>query len=95
MSDKTIVCKDCNADFVFTQNEQDFYREKGFENEPLRCPDCRSARKRQSRGGGNFRGGERTMYPTVCSECGVSTTVPFEPSGDKPVYCKDCYQSRR
>jgi len=93
MSDKTIECKDCNAEFVFTQNEQDFYKEKGFENEPLRCPDCRSARKRQSRGG-NFRG-ERTMYPTVCSECGVETTVPFEPSGDKPVYCKECYQSRR
>ncbi|MGI6299221.1 MAG: zinc-ribbon domain-containing protein [Saccharofermentanales bacterium] len=45
MPDKTIVCKDCGAEFVFTENEQNFYKEKGFENEPLRCVDCRRARK--------------------------------------------------
>ncbi len=47
MPDKTIVCKDCGAEFVFTENEQNFYKEKGFENEPLRCADCRRARKQQ------------------------------------------------
>jgi len=45
MSDKTLMCKDCNTEFVFTEGEQEFYREKGFENEPQRCPDCRKARK--------------------------------------------------
>ncbi|MGI6084337.1 MAG: zinc-ribbon domain-containing protein [Acetivibrionales bacterium] len=45
MADKTLVCKDCNAEFVFTEGEQAFYQEKGFENEPQRCPDCRRARK--------------------------------------------------
>ncbi|MDD2393558.1 MAG: zinc-ribbon domain containing protein [Eubacteriales bacterium] len=97
MADKTINCKDCGANFVFTENEQAFYKEKGFENEPQRCPECRSARK-QARGGnrGNSYGrGERQMYPATCSECGVQTMVPFEPSGDKPVYCRDCYQGRR
>jgi CxxC-x17-CxxC domain-containing protein len=97
MPDKTIQCKDCSANFVFTENEQAFYQEKGFENDPQRCPDCRAAKKQQSRS--NNRGGygrqERQMFPAVCSECGVNTTVPFEPSGDKPVFCKDCYQSRR
>ena len=45
MADKTLVCKDCGADFVFTEGEQQFYAEKGFDNEPQRCPDCRKARK--------------------------------------------------
>ena len=45
MEDKTIVCKDCGKEFVFTVGEQEFYKEKGFENDPVRCPDCRRARK--------------------------------------------------
>ncbi|MDO4535361.1 MAG: zinc-ribbon domain-containing protein [Clostridium perfringens] len=49
MADKTIVCKDCGKDFVFTEGEQAFYKEKGFDNDPVRCPDCRRARKQQSR----------------------------------------------
>lgn len=45
MADKTLVCKDCGSNFVFTEGEQQFYAEKGFDNEPQRCPDCRKARK--------------------------------------------------
>ncbi len=45
MADKKLNCKDCNSEFVFTEGEQEFYKEKGFENEPQRCPDCRKARK--------------------------------------------------
>ncbi len=93
MADKTLACKDCGADFVFTENEQAFYQEKGFENEPGRCPDCRAAKKAQSRGGS--RGGaQREMFPAVCAECGKSTTVPFQPNGEKPVYCRECYTPR-
>ncbi|MBV7275996.1 zinc-ribbon domain-containing protein [Clostridium thailandense] len=47
MADKTITCKDCGKDFVFTEGEQEFYKEKGFENDPVRCPDCRRERKQQ------------------------------------------------
>ncbi len=47
MADKTIVCKDCGKEFVFTEGEQAFYAEKGFTNEPVRCPECRKARKAQ------------------------------------------------
>ncbi|MCX7884997.1 MAG: zinc-ribbon domain-containing protein [Caloramator sp.] len=47
MSDKTIVCKDCSKEFLFTEGEQEFYKEKGFQNEPLRCPECRRARKQE------------------------------------------------
>ena len=63
MADKTIVCRDCNENFIFTDNEQAFYKEKGFENEPQRCPSCRAAKKQQQRGnnGGNrsFGGGNK------------------------------------
>ena len=43
--DKTIVCKDCGQEFTFTANEQEFFAEKGFTNEPQRCKPCRDARK--------------------------------------------------
>ncbi len=45
MADKTIICKDCGKEFVFTEGEQAFYAEKGFTNEPVRCSECRKARK--------------------------------------------------
>ncbi|NLZ25308.1 MAG: cytochrome C551 [Clostridiales bacterium] len=48
MPDKTIICKDCGASFVFTEGEQQFYKEKGFENEPVRCPQCRKAKKQRN-----------------------------------------------
>lgn len=44
--DKTIVCKDCGAEFVFTEREQQFYASKNF-SEPVRCKACREARKAQ------------------------------------------------
>ena len=61
MADKTLRCKDCGNDFVFTESEQAFYKEKGFDNEPQRCPDCRRARKQQRNNGYNG-GGYRNSY---------------------------------
>ncbi len=43
--DRTLSCKECGSEFNFTAGEQDFYAEKGFQNEPARCPACRRARK--------------------------------------------------
>jgi len=40
-------------------------------------------------------GFKRKMFRITCSDCGKDSEVPFEPSGDRPVYCKDCYQKRR
>jgi CxxC-x17-CxxC domain-containing protein len=86
--DKTLKCVDCGQDFVFTAREQDFYAEKGFQNEPKRCPDCRRAYKAQ-------RNGQRS-YEETCSECGQQTTVPFEPKDpSRPVYCRDCYAKQK
>jgi len=89
LADKTLTCRDCGAEFVFTESEQNFFAEKGFTNEPQRCPACRAARKNQQR-----RGGDREMYPAVCAQCGRETMVPFRPSNDKPVYCSDCFQGK-
>ena len=47
MTDKIMTCRDCGSEFVFSVGEQEFYKEKGFDNDPVRCPDCRRARKQQ------------------------------------------------
>ncbi len=90
--DKTLTCRDCGAQFVFTSSEQDFFAEKGFTNEPGRCADCRAARKQSNGGGGrNNSYQQREMHDATCAACGVQTQVPFRPSGDRPVYCRDCF----
>lgn len=48
MEDKTLVCKDCGKEFVFTVGEQQFYAEKGFTNDPVRCKECRIAKKNRN-----------------------------------------------
>lgn len=37
----------------------------------------------------------RTLYNVKCSNCGKDTQVPFQPSGDRPVYCRDCYMQKK
>jgi CxxC-x17-CxxC domain-containing protein len=64
-ADKTITCRDCGTDFVFTAGEQEFYAQKGFTNEPSRCPSCRQQRKASGgRGGYSSRDsyGDRDSY---------------------------------
>jgi len=59
-ADKTITCRDCGTDFVFTAGEQEFYAQKGFTNEPTRCPSCRQARKASGGRSGGY--GARDSY---------------------------------
>ena len=93
-SDKTLQCADCGQDFIFSKNEQAFYAERGFTNEPKRCKNCRDKRKtaRDGNGGGSR---DRQMVSVTCDSCGVATEVPFTPVSGKPVYCRDCYNQRR
>ena len=86
--DKTLVCKDCGNEFVFSAGEQEFYAEKGFEIEPQRCKECRDNRK-------NTLKQSRIMYEIVCAECGKVDKVPFEPRNDKPVYCSECFSKQQ
>jgi len=37
----------------------------------------------------------RQMYEAVCAECGKTAQLPFQPTGSRPVYCSDCFQTRR
>jgi CxxC-x17-CxxC domain-containing protein len=98
-TDKTLTCQDCGQSFTFSADDQEFYAGKGY-SEPKRCPACRAARKAErGGGGGGYRGGGggggfREMFPAVCAECGQNTEVPFEPRGDRPVYCRDCFSRR-
>ena len=97
LSDMTLACSDCGADFVFTVGEQEFHASRGFTNNPRRCTSCRNARRDQPRdgGGGGGGGGQREMFTVVCANCGNDATVPFRPSGDRPVYCSDCFNRMR
>jgi len=96
--DETLTCVDCARPFAFSAGEQEFFAQKGFTNKPSRCPDCRAARKAQRSGGGggggSYGGGrpQREMYTVTCSRCGNEAQVPFQPRGDRPVYCRDCFQ---
>ena len=96
-SDITLTCKDCAQPFVFTAGEQDFYQQRGLMNQPGRCPSCRGARRASggaSSSAGGY-GGVREMFTATCSECGQEARVPFQPRGDKPVYCSSCFETKR
>ena len=88
--DKTLTCVDCGQQFVFTAGEQEFYAQKGFMNEPKRCKRCKATRK-----GMGGPAGSRQEHEVVCSACGQTTTVPFKPILDKPVFCKPCFVAKR
>jgi CxxC-x17-CxxC domain-containing protein len=93
--DKVLVCRECNKEFLFSAGEQAFYAEKGFQNEPTRCRNCRAVRKGPGGGAGSGdSGASRQLFSAVCSECGKETQVPFKPTAGKPVYCRECFQKR-
>ena len=86
--DKTLVCKECGNEFVFTAGEQEFYAEKVFVNEPQRCKACRQARK-------NAAKPARDLFETTCAECGGVAKIPFKPMEGKSYYCSDCFAKRK
>ena len=88
--DKVLTCKECGNEFIFTAGEQEFYAEKGFENEPQRCKACR-ANRRASRNNGK----PREMFTVICADCGSETQVPFQPRDERPVYCRDCFENHK
>jgi CxxC-x17-CxxC domain-containing protein len=84
---------DCGKEFVWTAGEQQFFADKNFKNEPKRCKACKA--KRASRPAGAMVARERVETVTNCSNCGRETTVPFRPTQGRPVFCKECFQSRK
>jgi CxxC-x17-CxxC domain-containing protein len=105
MGDLQLTCSDCGREFTFTAADQTFFQERGYST-PKRCKPCRQAKKADQAGGGGggYGGGGGGGYSTraastgtsvICSSCGQQTTVPFEPRGDRPVFCRDCFQAQK
>jgi CxxC-x17-CxxC domain-containing protein len=96
--DRLLTCADCGGEFIFTAGEQLFFLDKQFKNDPKRCKPCKSRRNAQAvsqEGGPAAAGISRTETRTECSECGVSTTVPFKPTQGRPVLCRQCFKNKR
>jgi len=99
--DRTLTCVECSQSFTYSADDQAYHREKGYTNEPKRCSSCRQNRRYNSGGGSGSSygsssgyGGSREMHDVVCAQCGKNTQVPFRPSGDRPVYCSDCFSKQ-
>lgn len=75
--DKTLKCEDCGQDFIFTAGEQEFYAEKGFQNEPKRCKACRDNRK-------NATKANREMFTATCANCGKEARFLSSPTTTDP-----------
>ena|SRR5437868_11070864 len=97
--DRLLTCVDCGGQFVFTAGEQLFFLDKQFKNDPKRCKTCKSRRSAVASGAnpGNpaAAGISRVETRTQCSECGISTTVPFKPTQGRPVLCRQCFKDKR
>lgn len=92
--DITIKCIDCGNDFIWTAGEQIFFHDKGLQNPPKRCKECKQAKNERlasiakSQASGIKQKIEVAVY---CASCSGYTTVPFYPSQGRPVYCRSCF----
>lgn len=97
--DITIDCAGCSLPFTWSSREQAFYDEKGFTNPPKRCARCRQQRRDGVAATAERRAQQpangRREYEVICASCGKETTVPFQPSQGRPVYCRTCFESQR
>ncbi len=92
--DKNISCIDCDKDFIWTVGEQKFYSDKGLQNPPKRCKDCKKAKNDRisSIAAAKAAGVKQKIEVAVyCANCKNYTTVPFYPSQGRPVYCRSCF----
>ncbi len=92
--DTNIACIDCGKDFVWAVGEQIFFRDKGLQNPPKRCKECKSAKNQRLNAilNANDTGIKQKIEVAVhCAKCNGYTTVPFYPSQGRPVYCRSCY----
>jgi len=67
---------------------KEFYKQKGFENPPARCPDCRTKKKAEKMA-------DRQMTKITCSNCGKEDEVPFVPRKGTGVLCRECFAKQR
>ncbi|HLB95434.1 MAG TPA: zinc-ribbon domain containing protein [Patescibacteria group bacterium] len=85
--DKNLSCKECSKEFVWSAGEQKFYQDKGLQNPPGRCPDCRK-KNRDNRG-------SQVKHSIVCKNCSKEDQVPFEPRNPNDVLCGECFSQAK
>lgn len=88
--DRSLTCRDCTEEFIFSAGEQAFFATKGLTNDPQRCPACRAVAKRA-----RATEGPREFHAAICGACGGQAIVPFAPRNDRPVYCSSCFDKVR
>jgi len=88
--DRSLTCRDCSEEFIFSAGEQAFFATKGLTNDPQRCPACRAVAKRA-----RASEGPREFHAAICGACGGQAIVPFAPRNDRPVYCSSCFDKVR
>lgn len=94
LSDIDILCIDCESEFIWTVGEQIFFRDKGLQNPPKRCRECKQAKNERiasvtAAQAAGFK--EKIEVAVYCARCNGYTTVPFYPSQGRPVFCRSCY----
>lgn len=89
-------CPECRGRDRLARNADliSLYEQAGQREFQDQAVAARSGNRRQGRSHGRTVGGPRQMYNTVCADCGAETQVPFVPRGDRPVYCRDCFNAR-
>ena len=94
LAETQIVCIDCHKNFVWTVGEQVFFRDKGLQNPPKRCKECKQAKNQRLAAitAAQASGIKQRIEVSVsCAKCGSQTTVPFYPSQGRPVFCRSCF----
>lgn len=84
-------CSVCGAEFAFTAQDKALYARLGFDNPPRRCTACRGSAQAIEAAVKP----KRLTYAAICCTCGKETQLPFKPTGEKPVYCSDCFSKHR
>jgi CxxC-x17-CxxC domain-containing protein len=78
-------CADCRAAKKAARNSGDGYSSGGYSSSGS------NSYGDSYGGGGSYERTPRQMTTVICSNCGKETQVPFVPTGDRPVYCSDCF----
>jgi CxxC-x17-CxxC domain-containing protein len=98
LQDLPIKCIDCAEQFLWTIGEQAFFHDKGLENPPKRCKECKKAKTRRLDliEKAKLTGKKHVIeVRTQCARCMQQTTVPFYPSQGKPVFCRACFLEQK
>lgn len=85
--DKKLICKECSQEFIWSAGEQKFYADKGLQNPPGRCPECRRIKKDQK--------ANQPKYKIICKNCGKEGEVNFPPRDPNDILCTDCFRQQR